>query len=338
MRAFVFPQPGQWRLEERPTPHPGPGQVLVRVEAAGVCGTDLHIYHNRIPARFPLVPGHEFAGLVEEIGQDVRGVEPGQLVSIEPNLPDLTCDQCRRGQYELCRHLEAFGVEVDGGFATHCVVPITHAFAVPPRIEAEEAALLEPIGCCLHGMERVTVRPGDTAVVIGAGWIGLIMLQLLRLRGVSQLIVSEPKAAKREQAARLGADLVLDPTAGDIREQVRDATGGGADIVVEVVGSAATAATALDLVGDGGTVLFFGVAPREAEVAVHPYDVYRRELTIVGSFSLNHNHQAAARLLAGGRLQVKPLITGRYPLEQAAEALGALERGEAIKSVLLPWR
>lgn len=335
MRAFVFPEPGQWRLEERPTPHPGPGQVLVRVEAAGVCGTDLHIYHGRVPARFPLVPGHEFAGIVEQVGPGVA-CEPGQLVSIEPNLPDLTCDQCRRGRYELCRHLEALGVEVDGGFATHCLAPATHAFVVPPGIEPEEAAVLEPIGCCLHGMERTTVRPGDTAVVIGAGWIGLIMTQLLRLRGVSQLIVSEPNAAKREQAARLGADLVLDPTAGDITEKVRAATGGGADIVVEVVGSAATAATALDLVGDGGTVLLFGVAPREAEVAVRPYEVYRRELTIVGSFSLNDNHQAAARLLAGGRLQVKPLITGRYPLAEAAEALGALERGEAIKSVVLP--
>ena len=339
MRAVVFTEPGHWELQQRPTPTPGPGQVLLRVEAAGVCGTDLHIFHGRFPARFPLIPGHEFAGVAERVGAGVTSIRPGELAAVEPNLPDYTCPRCRSGQYHLCQNLEAFGVQVDGGFATHCLVPATHAYVVPPELDAEEAALLEPIGCCLHGLSRLSIRPGDRVVIIGAGWIGLIMTQLVRMRGVSRLIVSEPKPEKRTWAERLGADRVVDPGAEDLRQVVMAETGGlGAEVVIEVVGSAATAEQALGLVGDGGTVLLFGVAPPEATIPVSPFQVYRREITILGSFSLLSNHQDAARLVAGGRLQVKPLITGHYPLGEVEFALNALAQGTAIKSVLLPWR
>jgi len=339
MRAVVFTEPGHWELVTRPTPTPGPGQVLLRVEAAGVCGTDLHIFHGRFPARFPLVPGHEFAGVAEEVGEGVTSIRPGELASVDPILPDYTCEQCRRGRLHLCQHLQAFGVHLDGGFATHCLVPATHAFVVPPQLTAEQAALLEPIGCCLHGLDRITLRQGDRVVVIGAGWIGQIMLQLVRLQGASLLIVSEPKQAKREQALHLGADQAVDPTREDLAALVREATGGlGADVVIEAVGSAATAAAALELAAPGGSVLLFGVAPPEARIQASPYAIYRQELTVAGSFSLVANQQAAARLLASRRLHIEPLISAHYPLAELAAALEALERGEALKSVLLPWR
>jgi len=339
MRAIVFERPHQWRLAERPTPHPAPGEVLLRVEAAGLCGTDLHIYHGRFPAQFPLIPGHEYAGIVEQVGHDVTSIRPGELVAVEPNLPDLTCPQCKRGRTNLCQSLRAFGVQMDGGFATHCLVPADHLFVVPPGLDAEEAALLEPIGCCLHGLEQVRIAHGDRVVIIGAGWIGLIMTQLVRLRGAGAVIVSEPKQAKRAHAARLGADQVVDPLTQDLQGIVRERTdGAGADLVIEVVGSARTAAQALELVSAGGQVLIFGVAPPEATVEVEPYRIYRQEITVTGSFSLQYNHQAAARLIAARRLDVKSLVTGRFALGDFAQALQEQEDSAAIKSVLLPWR
>jgi threonine dehydrogenase-like Zn-dependent dehydrogenase len=206
---------------------------------------------------------------------------------------------------------------------------------VPQGVGFEAAALAEPIACCLHGLDLAGIALGERVAIIGAGWIGLIMLQLARLRGAGFVSISEKIAAKRELAERLAADRVVDPQAEDYAAVVREATGGGADVVIECVGSAPTAAQALTLVRDGGTVLLFGVAPQEAEIAVRPFEIYRRELRLIGSFSTPCKHAAAIALLAGGRLEIEPLITGRFGLEGAGEAMEALESGKAIKSLIV---
>jgi len=336
MRAAVFLEPNRWEVQERPDPEPGPGQLLIGVRAAGVCGTDVHIFRGRFPAAFPRIPSHEFAGEVLAVGEGVTAFRAGDRVSADPVIPCNACDYCRRGKPHLCRRMEALGIEWDGGFATHCVMPAEQAVPVPDGVGLEAAAMAEPIGCCMHGLDLAEIALGDRVALIGAGWIGLIMLQLARLRGAAWVATSEKVAAKRDLAARLGADRVVDPDAEDYAEVVAGATEGGADVVIECVGSAPTAAQALTLVRDGGTVMFFGVAPQEAEIRVRPFEIYRRELRVIGSFSLPRKHAAAISLLAGGRLEIEPLITGRFGLEGVGEAMELLEAGKAIKSLVAP--
>lgn len=337
MRAAVFPSPGACDIVERETPVPAERQVLVRVQACGLCGTDLHIYRGQFPAKFPLIAGHEFAGLVEDIGPGVTHLRAGDRVTIDPNLPCGACRPCRRGLTHLCRGLSAIGVTLAGGFSTHCVVPARQAYKVPKDMPFDIAALAEPVACCLHGIERARIRPGDVVALIGAGMIGLLLLQLALLRGASRVIVSELSPEKRHRALKLGASQVVDPRAEDLAKVVKEATENlGADVVIECVGSEVTAQQAVELVGDGGTVLFFGVAPPEEQIAINPYDIYRREITITGSFTNPFTHAPALALLASGRLQVTDLISHHLPLEELLKGLELLESGQATKIMIEP--
>jgi threonine dehydrogenase-like Zn-dependent dehydrogenase len=199
--------------------------------------------------------------------------------------------------------------------------------------------MAEPVACCVHGIERAGVRPGDTVVVIGAGMIGLILLQLAQLQGAGRVIVSELNAKKRDAAHRLGAEQVVDPGDDDLEAVIEDATqGSGADVVIECVGSQGTAQQAVDLAGEGGRVLIFGVAPQEARVVVSPYQVYRNEITITGSFTNPFSQQRALALLASGRLNVDDLISHRLPLESVTRGIELVESREAMKVLIEPQR
>ena len=339
MRAAVFPRPGACEVVERAIAALAEGEVLVRVEACGVCGTDVHVYRGQFPARFPLTAGHEFAGVVEGVGDGVSTLEVGDRVAVDPNIPCGTCRPCRRGLVHLCRDLSAIGVTRDGGFATHCVVPARQAHGLPETIPFWVGAMAEPAACCVHGIERARIRSGDTVVVIGAGMIGLILLQLAQLQGAAITIVSELNANKREEAKRLGAEQVVDPRDEDLGAAVEDATGAsGADVVIECVGSQETAQQAVDLAGEGGRVLIFGVAPQEARVALSPYEVYRKELTITGSFTNPFSQARALALLASGRLKIEELISHRLPLESVTRGIELVESGEAMKVLIEPQR
>ena len=336
MRAAVFHEPGRWQVEQRHTPAAGPGQVLVRVQAAGVCRTDTHIFHGKFPASFPRVLGHEYSGIVEQVGEGVAHVSPGAPVSIDPVIPCEVCDYCRRSKPHLCKDLKALGIDFDGGFATHCVVPAENAYAVPEGVTPEEAALAEPLACCLHGIDLAPIAPGDGVAIIGAGWIGLLMLQLARLSGAGRVVVSEKLPGRMKLAQDLGADEVVDANQADALDRIRGSLGGGADLAMECVGSALSSKQALQLVRDGGTVLIFGVAPQEDTITVNPYEVYRREITIIGSFSTPKKQAAALSLLASQRVKVDPLITGRFDLEGTGDAMRALESSRAVKSLIIP--
>ncbi len=339
MRAAVFAAPGQCEVVERDPPTASEGGVLVRVEACGLCGTDLHIYRGEFPASFPLVAGHEFAGVVEATGPGVPSLRPGDHVAIDPNMPCGACRPCRRGLGHLCLNLAALGVTRDGGFATHCLVPARQAYKVPPDVPLPVAALAEPVSCCLHGIERAGLRPGDVVAVLGAGLIGLIMLQLALLRGAASVIVSEVEPEKRELALALGAAQAVDPRQEEVPSLLARATGGsGADAVIECVGSEETAQQALSWVGEGGTALLFGVAPPSAQLRVSPYDIYRREISLVGSFTNPFTFDAALALLRTGRLQVAQLISHRLPLAELPKGLDLLASHRATKVMIEPGR
>ncbi len=339
MRAALFPTPEACEIVERELPVPGERQALLRVEACGLCGTDAHIYRGQFPARFPLIAGHEFAGVVEEVGADVPFLRPGDRVAVDPNIHCGSCRPCRRGLVHLCRNLAAIGVTQDGGFATHCLVPAPQCHKVPPAVSLDLAAMAEPVACCIHGLDRARVRSGDVVLLIGAGAIGLILLQLALLQGAATAIVSELNPEKRAMAEGLGATRVVDPREEDLEKIVKAATeGSGPDVVIECVGGCETAQQALYLAGEGGRVLLFGVAPAEGRISLSPYEVYRKEICITGSFTNPFTHHRALALLGSGRVKVEELISRRLPLDEIPQGIELLESGTATKILVEPQR
>jgi len=336
LKAVVFHAPNDMRVTERPIPEIGDSDALVKVGACGICGTDIHILHGEHIVKFPVIPGHEFSGEVTAVGNRVSNVRVGDRVTVDPNIVDLTCFFCRRGEIHLCENLTAVGVNFDGGFAQYCRVPAVQCCAVPDGVSLEEAAMAEPLACCIHGADQAGIEPGDTVVVLGAGSVGLLMVQLAKAAGANHIIVSEPDDRKRGLAARLGSDVQVDPVAGDPAAPVRELTEAGADVVVECAGRQETAAQALDLARRGGTVLQFGVVSADRMIEVSPYQVYYKELTIRGSFVNPFTHSRAIELLASKQVDVTSLVTHRFGLEDAANAIETAQSGKAIKVLLTP--
>ena len=336
MKSVVFCEPDKLVVEDRPIPEVGEYDALVKVHACGICGTDVHILHGEHIVEFPVIPGHEFSGEVVEIGSEVVNVHVGDRVTIDPNIVDHTCYFCRRGEINLCENLTAVGVNFDGGYAEFCRVPAVQVYKVPDGVSLDEAAMAEPLACCIHGADQANIMPGSTVVVLGAGSIGLILVQLARISGARHIIVSEPDERKRSLAAQLGADAQLNPLAEDVFAEVLTRTSVGADIVIESAGRLETAELALKLARRGGTVLQFGVVSPNQVAKVAPYDVYYKELTIRGSFVNPVTHSRAVELLASKQVDVVPLVTHRFPLDKAAEALEAAQGGDAVKVLLVP--
>ncbi len=334
MQAVVFRGAHMVRAEERARPEVGPGQVLVRVRACGVCGTDRHIYEGEFPAAPGVVLGHEYAGEVVEVGPGVSDLEPGQKVAVDPNIACGICRPCRMGKVHLCESLTAVGVNYDGGFAEYSLVPRAQLYPFSGDLDWAEAAMAEPVACCLHGIDLAGIRGGETVLVIGGGAIGQIHAQLARLSGAGRVALTDPVLRRRELAREMGVDLLLDPSAQSL-DEMRAALHGGADVVIEAVGSAATAEQSIALAARGGTVIWFGVAAPEARSAVSPYDIYRREITLRGSFVNPFTHERALALLTGGRLRVGPLITRRIGLDEVPAVLATPARDD-LKVVAIP--
>jgi len=336
MLAAVCSAPGELDVRQVNDPAPAPGELLIEVAACGICGTDLHIADGTYHAEYPAIPGHELTGTVSALGEGVSTPAVGTWVAINPNLPCRRCRQCRRGRPHLCENPQAVGVTRPGGFAEMCAAPVELGLPLPEGLPLLEAALMEPVSCCLHGLEVAAPSPGDHVVILGGGAIGLLLVQLVRLSGAARVVVSEPVQAKRELAESLGADATIDPAASDdARAAVLEVAGRPADLVIEAAGTAATASIALDLVSPGGTVLFFGVCDEEIRVSVSPRRIFREELTITGSYTNPFTDQRALDLLASGRLQPDAIISDRFPLAAAPAALARAREPASVKVMLV---
>lgn len=333
MKAVVFREANRLAIEDRAIPEIGDFDALVKVHACGICGTDVHILHGEHTVKFPVVPGHEFSGEVTAVGGKVTNVQPGDRVTVDPNIVDHTCFFCRRGENHLCESLTAVGVNFDGGFAEYCAVPAVQAYKVPDSLTLDEAAMAEPLACCIHGIDRANIAPGSNVVVLGAGSIGLILVQLAKIAGARHILVSEPDEKKRRLAAKFGADIQVGPQ--DIAREVAELTKVGADVVIESAGRLETAELAIQLARRGGSVLQFGVVSPDKQARISPYDIYYKELTVRGSFVNPFTHSRAIELLGSKQIDVMPLITHRFPLDDASRALQTAQ-GEAIKVLLTP--
>lgn len=331
---------GDGKFEMRPLPQRplGPGEVLIKVEACGICGTDVHIYHGSkgsAEVHPPVVLGHELAGQVVEVGGGVDRVAVGDHVTVDPNIYCGKCRFCRMGKKQMCQDLRAIGVTQNGGFADYCYVPQEQCYRLASQVPYRWGAMTEPVACCLHGMDRAGVRQGDTVCIIGGGAIGLIMLQLAQLAGAAQVVLSEPVEQRRELALSLGASAVVDPGREDLGQRLEELLGAvGADVVIECVGGVAAATQAVSAAARGGTVLLFGVPKSGTSVQLNLDDIFQKELKVMGSKINPDTHGRAAALINGGKLRLEPLITHSYPVERLEEGIQKQMADDSIKVVI----
>ncbi len=336
MRAVQFDRLHEINIVTKSIPPLRPDEVLIEVEACGICGTDVHIVEGMSRSTPPVVLGHEYCGVVMDVGSGVQNFQAGQRVAVDPNICCGSCTYCHRGLVHLCSNLRALGVDRDGGMAERSLVPATQVFRVPEGMPPEIAAMVEPLSCGVHGIDLAGIRTGDAVVVIGGGTMGLVMAQLARASGATRVIVVEPMEHKRAVARRHGVDHVLDPATDDIHSAVLDLTGVGADVVIECVGKPETVRLSMDLARRGATVEIFGVCPIGATLPLEPNMVYFKELTIVGSYINPHTFDRALSLLASGVVSTEGFSIERFPLEGVEEALRSTREGRAMKSILIP--
>jgi D-arabinitol dehydrogenase (NADP+) len=327
MRAVRIEQPDQVRLVELPTPEPAERELLIRVMASGICGTDIHILRGEYLGDYPVVPGHEFSGVVERVGPGVTRLQVGDRVAVEPNLACDNCTNCLNNRQNFCSNWQAIGVTRPGGMAEYVTAPEKAAFSIG-GLPFEHGALMEPLSCVLHGVERARIRLADRVAVLGAGPIGILLLQVLRLQGAAQVTVVERNPARAELALACGAHR----SAPDLDRLDKDSF----DVVVDATGSIPLMERTVDLARHGGTVLLFGVPPAGQRMALEAFQIFRKGLTILSSFTSVRNSHQAVTLLASGRVDASALISHRLPLAEFERGVRLIEGGlEGVKKVLI---
>ncbi|HVX81433.1 MAG TPA: zinc-dependent alcohol dehydrogenase family protein [Devosiaceae bacterium] len=332
---------GEMRLETVHRPVPGPGEVLVRVEAAGICGSDRHMFRGEYPTALPVTLGHEFCGIVEAQGEGATRIRPGTRVTCDPNIACGHCPACRAGRPNLCHNLVAIGVFRDGGFAEHVAIPEMQAFELPDNLDPVHGAFSEPLACCLHGLDVARIQPGGSVAILGGGVIGLLMVQLARLAGATTIVLATRQAPRRALALETGASHAIDPEAGDPVAAIAGPGGivpGGVDVVLECAGVPDTFRQSIAMVGRGGTVVVFGVMPKGEVVGVEPFDLLFREVRLEGAYLNPMTHARAARMVAEGTLKLDSLVSRRIPLAEVPGVLAAPVPFGEVKTIVLPGR
>ena len=343
MKAGLLRAPNVLALEDVPEPTREPGDLILKVRAATVCGTDIRVFRGRKTAgiRYPSIIGHEFAGELVETAPD-SGFVVGQRICVDPAIPCGRCAYCKLGHENICEDLRAIGYEIDGAFAEYVRIPARalatgNVHLIPDHLAFEQAALAEPFACVINGQEQVGIGAGDSVAVLGAGPIGLLHVKLARLSGARLVIVSEPSASRRLAALEAGADMAVDPTDGDLAGKVRAATRGlGVDVVIVAIGVPALVDTAVELARRRGRISLFAGFSNGDGARVDVNAIHYRELLLTGSFGLSRVHfERALDLIASGRIDVLPFITHRFDLPDIGEALAEAERGTAIKVAII---
>lgn len=317
MQAINFPARGEVRFDTLPDPVAGAGEVVVEVKASGICHTDFEVLNaNYGTGAFPVVPGHEYAGIVAEVGPGVTGVSVGDRVAVDPNLECGTCRACRRGWAHLCESLGAYGVTVNGGFANLSVVK-SSALHLIGDMPFSNAALAEPMGCVLNGVEAVHNPVMENALIFGAGPMGLLMGIALKTRGIADITFADIDDTRLELAASFGFHGLA--SGSDALEKLHHSV----DLVVDATGVPAVAERMTHYIANGGSGLYFGVCPSSARIEIAPFEIFRRQLTLAGSHSLNHNIPAALETITACGPDIARIVSHRLSLEEAAAVLAA---------------
>ncbi len=330
MKVATWRGGSRFTLDDAPDPVAGPGQVVVAVTAAGICGTDVHATQGLFPWTPPMVLGHEYSGVVREVGRGVSRRLVGRAVACEPSFGCGACLHCRNGRISQCAKATRVG-----GFAERAALPAQCVHPLPKGLDAITAALAEPAACCLSGLEMFRMPLGATVVVMGGGIMGLLTMVLARRRGAARLVLSDPLAERREIARKLGARVVVDPTSESLHDRVMALTGGrGAEVVCEAVGKPDLVAEALTMVKPTGVLQLVGVSPKGSRLPLDLYDVHFREISVHGAYGRGTAFRRALAVLP--KLGIKRLVGARFPLARIEEAFAHATAGRGAKTVITP--
>jgi len=331
MKAVVIEKPNEVSVKQVADPTPAPDQALIKVEACGICGTDIHVIRGEFaPTRYPIIPGHEFCGEVVAVGSEVRNLKVGDFVAVDPSLFDGTCRQCRLGRFNLCEHWNAIGVgSANGACAELVAVPAVNAFRLPADIPRSWGALVEPLSCAVHGLDQVGIKAADDYLIYGAGTMGLLLGQLVKDSGAERLDIVDTNPKRHALAKRLGADRVA-TSASELERP------DGWDVVIDATGAVPAIEDGIRRVARGGTFLMFGVANADAKATISPFRIYNDEIRIIGSMAVLHSFERALALLAKGVIDSAAMITDRFSLDDYSKAIDAFLSGRGLKVQVAP--
>ena len=329
MRAVVLDGRGSIELRDIPEPTPGPTDIVIAPEAVGICGTDLHLAVGDYPSgSFPVVPGHEFAGTIRAVGDDVTDFSVGDRVSVDPNPSCGTCEQCVAGATNLCLVIKPIGISVNGACAELVSVPRDVVYRLPDELDAATGALIEPFACVLHAASRVGPFTNRRVLVYGAGSIGLLVVAYARAKGAASIEVVEPSPVRRSAAEEFGADVVSAPGERDAKHDI--------DLAVEASGHPSAVADAIDRLDNRGTLLQMGVVSPASHIDLFPYELFARELSLIGSQSLATSFGAAVAAMTDLPGLAARMVTDIFPLDRYADALDAVRSDRSRKVHLHP--
>ena len=345
MKAAFYYGPGDIRVEETEKPQIGADEMLLQVKAAALCGTDQRIYkfgHFKIKEGEPRVLGHELAGIVAEVGENVEGFRVGDRVAVPPNVGCGTCEMCLQGYNQLCKDYEAFGISYDGGFQEYMRIPADaiargNVMMIPESLSFEEAAMVEPFSCTYNSYKALRTVPGDVVTIIGAGPIGACHVMINSLAGAGKIIVADVSDARLEEIRKFGADIVINSAKEDLAARVAEETAGkGSDVVITACSVPEVQQTALEIAAVHGRVNFFGGMPKGKEiVSLNTNLLHYKEVTALGTTgSSNRDYRESMGIAARGKIDLKPLATHRFPLEQAAGAFQNALTGTGMKTLI----
>jgi D-arabinitol dehydrogenase (NADP+) len=327
MKAAQIHQPNTLEVIDIPTPEPTEHELLIQVMASGICGTDIHIFRGEYLGAYPVIPGHEFSGLVTAAGKGVTRFKPGDRVAVEPNIACDNCYNCLNNRQNFCLNWQAVGVTRPGGMAQYVAAPEKACFDIGD-LPYEAGAFVEPLSCVLHGMQRLSASLADKILILGAGPIGCLLLQVARLQGAAEVTIAEKNPSRLEASLTFGADrlyLSLD-------ELPKDAF----DAVIDATGALPVLSRSLDFARPGGKILWFGVPPSEKTMPIEPFTVFHKGLTVLSSFTSVRNSTQALDLLRSGRITTAGLVSHQLPLAEIQHGIESIEGGDpGVMKVLI---
>lgn len=336
MRALLYTKPLTYSVDDVPERSLEPGEVRLSVLRVGVCGTDLHLHQGHFGARYPRTPGHEIVGEVSEVTEGC-GFSVGERVVVEDGVYCGTCAACKSGRFLYCTDIRALGVSIHGGAAERIVVPSAKCYPIG-ALEPDTAVLAEPLACVIHAMDRLAIPAGAKVLVLGTGTAGQLLAVMARRNGASEVTIAGSSRFKLAIAEELGADRVIavDRAAGAIQRTLGRVAPQGFDVVIDATGVVSMLESAIDLASIGGTIMFYGVAGEGDRLTVSPYEVFKRELTIMGSYAQALNVGRAVSYLENFPEGVNRLITHRFGLGEYGLALETVGSSRCIKAVVVP--
>jgi len=346
MKAAVFVAPGRMAMEEWPDPVCGPGDILIKVAACAICGTDIRIFrHGHHNVHPPQVIGHEVAGTIAALGAEVEGYRAGDRVTIMTEITDGTCEYCQQGRINLCPALRAIGYHFPGGFAEYMLMPAAgvrsgNVLKLPECLSLNHATLVEPLSCCLNGQMHLGIGVGSTVVVVGAGPVGCMHAELARAQGATKVILADVLPGRLALARQFAVDVLIDSAKECLSDRVRQETDGrGADVVIVACSAGQAQEEAVEYTARGGRISFFGGLPKESpHISLNSNLIHYKEISVHGAFASAGNHyRQALAFLAAGKLDAARLVSHSFPLDSILEAFAVAGSGEGLKTIVTPW-